>query len=190
VVVAFGGTVFNNKKDWLSNLRWFMPWHPDEYTVLVRKFAPAFAEEYQRRTAAPENAHLKVADIYTTRHSLGGGLAQQFAYALPINRPIPRITRVFAFDPSPVTGYFSVDRATRDKNKEYLKIDRIYERGEILALARSLQSFVIRPTAVSPTLRGVRYALFYPANPISGHSMSELACKLSLAIGHKEVLKP
>lgn len=190
VAVAFGGTVFNNDKDWLSNLRWFIPWHKDEYTLVMMDFGPAFAKEYQRRAAAPENAHLKVAEIYSTGHSLGGGLAQQFAYALPTDTPIPKVKQVMAFDPSPVTGYFSVNTATRNENKKNLSIDRIYERGEILAIVRSFTSFVIPPSASAPTLRGVRYALFYPANPISGHSMSDLACLLSIAIGHKEVLKP
>ena len=189
VVIAFGGTVFNNSKDWLSNLRWFVPWHKDEYSLVITDFGPAFAKEYQRRANAPANAHLKVADIYSTGHSLGGGLAQQLAYALPTNNAIPRVNHVFAFDPSPVTGYFSVDRTTREDNKKDLFIDRIYERGEILAIVRSFTSFVVLPSRRSPTLRGVRYALFYPANPISGHSISELACKLSVAIGHKEVLK-
>jgi hypothetical protein len=53
---------------------------------------------------------------------------------------VPRVTEVYAFAPSPVTGFFSVARELRDSNKRALTIDRIYERGEILALARSLMS--------------------------------------------------
>ena len=184
VVVAFGGTMFNNIKDWISNLRWFIPKHEDEYTAIVKDFGPAFVAEYQRRANAADGNHLKGASLYATGHSLGGGLAQQFAYALPINDVGVHVTHVYAFDPSPVTGFFSVDARTRDLNKTNLFVDRIYERGEILALVRSLTSFFVAPSAADPAIRGVRYSLFYPANPISGHSMLQLACRLQVASGH------
>ena len=184
VVVAFGGTVFNSGKDWKSNLRWFIPKHKDEYTEIVDVFGPAFVAEFQRRAKAPDGAYLSGATLYTTGHSLGGGLAQQFAYSLPVNSAMPRVTHVYAFDPSPVTGYFSVAQSTRDSNKVGLSIDRVYERGEVLAFVRSFTSFFVAPSESEPTIRGVRYSLFYPANPVSGHSMSELACKLQVASGH------
>jgi hypothetical protein len=181
VAVAFGGTVINNRNDWGSNLRWFLPGHKDEYSETVQVFAPAFAKEYTERLLSGDAdwAFLRRASIYAAGHSLGGGLAQQFAYALPSEFPdVPRVSHVYAFDPSPVTGFYSVDPATRDKNRTSLSIDRVYERGEILAIARSATSVFVPPSATSPTIRGVRYALFYPANPISGHSMTELACRM------------
>ena len=188
VAVAFGGTVFNNENDWLSNLRWFLPkWflagHPDEYSATVQEFGPAFVEEFKRRAASTDAqwTFLKHATLYSTGHSLGGGLAQQFAYALPVDDGVPRVTKVYAFDPSPVTGFYSVDTDVRDVNRQSLQIDRIYERGEILALVRSLTSFFVAPSPAAPTIRGVRYSLFPSANPISGHSMSTLACKLYAA---------
>jgi Lipase (class 3) len=187
VAVAFGGTVLNNNNDWAANFRWFMPkWllagHPDEYSELVQYFAPAFVTEYKAMLASndPGWEFLKSAKIYSTGHSLGGGLAQQFAYALPIDAPIP-VTQVFAFDPSPVTGFYSVPEDIRDKNKQGLLIDRVYERGEILAIVRSLTSLLVAPSASNPSIRGVRYALFYPAAPIAGHSITELACRLNEA---------
>jgi hypothetical protein len=184
VVVAFGGTIFTSGKDWKSNLRWFIPKHKDEYTEIVAVFGPAFVSEFQRRANAPEGTHLRGVSLYATGHSLGGGLAQQFAYALPINDAVPRVQHVYAFDPSPVTGFYSVAPYIRDINKVSLSIDRVYERGEILALVRSFTSFFVPPSASNPAIRGVRYNLFYTANPISGHSMSELACKLQAASGH------
>jgi len=178
LAVAFGGTVFNNEKDWLSNLRWFIPGHQDEYTQVVQTFAPAFAEEYRRRFAGSARPAL-----ISTGHSLGGGLAQQFAYSLPADPTgaVPRVTEVYAFDPSPVTGFFSVARALRDANKRGLTIDRIYERGEILALTRSLMSLAVKPTAQDPVLEGTRYSLFYGWNPIADHSMVQLAYKIDRA---------
>jgi hypothetical protein len=176
LAVAFGGTVFDDPKDWLSNLRWFIPWHDDEYTLVVRAFAPAFIEEYKRRFAGSSGPKL-----FSTGHSLGGGLAQQFAYALPPDPAVPRVSEVYAFDPSPVTGYFSVARERRDSNKRDLSIDRIYERGEILALARSLMSLIEKPSAQAPALGGTRYSLFPRWNPIADHSMVQLAHKIDRA---------
>jgi hypothetical protein len=63
------------------------------------------------------------------------------------------VTQVFAFDPSPVTGFYSVEKDIRDYNKENLKIDRIYERGEILAILRSFTNFVYKPSAINPSIR-------------------------------------
>jgi hypothetical protein len=178
VAVAFGGTVFKSGKDWKSNLRWFIPFHDDEYTEIVKKFCPAFTTEFAKREQESQWAFLKDAEIFSTGHSLGGGLAQQFAYALPIHADVPRVTRVFAFDPSPVTGYYGLPRAIRAYNGKNLAINRIYERGEILAILRSLESFVYRPTAKEPVIRQVRYNLLPTHNPITGHSIAELACGL------------
>lgn len=181
IVVAFGGTVFTSGKDWKSNLRWFLPKHKDEYSQIVDLFGPAFVSELCLRNRESKWAHLRNAPIFSTGHSLGGGLAQQFAYSLPTNSDVPRVAQVFAFDPSPVTGFYSVGKALRDTNKANLRIDRIYERGEILAIVRSLTSFFVKPSANSPRIRGVRYSLFYPADPIRGHSMLELASKIETA---------
>ena len=179
VAVTFGGTIFTSGKDWKSNLRWFIPFHNDEYTTIVKQFGPAFVQEYSQREQLPEWAYLQGATLFSTGHSLGGGLAQQFAYALPIHDGVPLATKVFAFDPSPVTGFYSVPKAIRDHNSANLAIDRIYERGEILAYLRSFINFWMPPSSVNPTIRQVRYNLFYTRDPIKGHSIADLACKLS-----------
>jgi hypothetical protein len=186
VAVAFGGTVINNENDWMANLRWFLPkWvqanRPDEYSETVQIFAPAFLQEFKNKLDSGdlEWTFLRSATIYSTGHSLGGGLAQQFAYALPLDPAVPRVKHVYAFDPSPVTGFYSVEAALRDQNRKGLYIDRIYERGEVLAIVRSFTSFLVQPSVSEPTIRGVRYSLFYPANPVAGHSMTALACKLN-----------
>jgi hypothetical protein len=181
VAVTFGGTVFKSGKDWKSNLRWFIPFHNDEYTELVKKFAPAFVNEFAKRKEEPQWAFLKDAEIYATGHSLGGGLAQQFAYALPRDARVPRVTKVFAFDPSPVTGFYSLPSAIREYNSQFLFVDRIYERGEILAYLRSIESFVYPPSTRAPVIRQVRYDLFPTHNPIAGHSIADLACRLYAA---------
>jgi hypothetical protein len=178
VAVTFGGTVVRNEMDWRANLRWFTPGRVDEYTLTQIDFAEAFANECTRRNrlGRPVSTHL-----FSTGHSLGGGLAQQFAYALPDGPAVPRVEKVYAFDSSPVTGFFSVNKKVRDLNRAALKIDRIYERGEILAIARSLMSIFWKPSAAAPAIRGVRYNLFYTCNPIAGHSMKRMAGTLGEA---------
>jgi len=134
--VAFGGTVFTNIRDWESNFRWFLPYHNDEYTLIVKSFGSAFITEYLSKVKQaqwPSSDHVQ---LLSTGHSLGGGLAQEFAYSLPKHEAVPRVNKVYAFDPSPVTGFFSVDRRLRDCNAANLATDRIYERG------RYSQSFV------------------------------------------------
>jgi hypothetical protein len=180
VAVTFGGTVFNNDADWRANLRWFLPGQRDEYTDVVQTFAPAFDLEFKRRSVSTDPARLSSLELYSTGHSLGGGLAQQFAYSLPPDC-IKRVKQVYAFDPSPVTGFFSVARKLRDENKKGLLIDRIYERDEILALLRSLTSLFNKPSTINAAIRGVRYWLFHAWNPIAAHSIDELAAKLDAA---------
>ena len=184
VAVAFGGTVFNSGKDWKSNLRWFTFKHQDEYTQLVELFIPEFIKQFKLLSQKPEWNFLQHATLCATGHSLGGGLAQELAYALTLDSTVPRITEVYAFDPSPVTGYFSVPADIRDKNKLTLTTDRIYERGEILALARSLVSLIVPPSKEEPRVWQYRYNLF-SRSPITGHSISELALRLGDAAAGK-----
>jgi len=178
VAVTFGGTVFDNKMDWLANLRWFLPGKRDQYTDVVKTFAPAFIEEFARRFKDGKDERGQATMLLSTGHSLGGGLAQQFAYCLPRDARVPRVSKVYAFDPSPVTGFFSVDRVLRESNSLPLKIDRIYERGEILAIVRSITSFFWRPRSEHPVIRGIRYNLFFAWNAILGHSIIKMAVKL------------
>ena len=192
VAVAFGGTVFGNILDWRSNLRWLLrklPTYTDEYTEIVNDFGPAFVEEFEKQIKRGRD-HLREATIYATGHSLGGGLAQQLAYALPTGNAVPRIRQVHAFDPSPVTGFFSVKREVRNVNKLDLSIDRTYERGEVLATLRSITSLIFPPSARDPSIRGVRYNLFFTWNPISGHSIEQLARRLEWADNHPELPEP
>jgi hypothetical protein len=187
VVVTFGGTVFSSRKDWKSNLHWFNPFQHDEYSLIVTEFSPQFAEMFARQREMPGWEFLHSASIYSTGHSLGGGLAEEFAYSLPVKRAgAPPVTKVYAFDPSPVTGFLSVKRSIRNENKIGLKIDRIYERGEVLAILRSITSTIHKPPAVNPEVRQIRYNLFGNdrfglTNSIAGHSIQDLACGIRKA---------
>jgi Lipase (class 3) len=184
VAVTFGGTVFTNWADWRANLRWFIPTDNDEYSVVAKAFAKYFVKAFPVQTAGWDSTTIS---LYSTGHSLGGGLAQQFAYALPYDsetplKNIPRVKKVYAFDPSPVTGYYSVKRRLRRHNSKGLYIDRIYERREILAYLRSIMNFIHPPSADNPSIRQLRYNLFPTRNPLAGHSISDFASCLAKKI--------
>ncbi len=186
IAVAFGGTVFTNIKDWKANLRWFLPHQDDEYTVIVKSFGRAFEQEYANKLHEagwrPEE-HVR---LFSTGHSLGGGLAQEFAYSLPISDAVPRVAKVYAIDPSPVTGFYSLKKSVREMNVQQLDIDRIFERGEILAFLRSIVSLFVPPRRRSPTIRQIRYNLFPTWNPITGHSIAEFTFKLDEQLRESE----
>jgi hypothetical protein len=182
VAVAFGGTVFYKWEDWLANLRWFLPTHEDQYTEIVERVGPAFVSALDARSKEPGMAILGTATIYTTGHSLGGGLAQQFAYALPFGAG-RTVATSYVFDPSPVTGFYSVAEEDRDRNRETLAIDRVYERGEILAALRLGLGLFYKPSAARPAISNTRYDLVDRNNPLAGHSMADLACGLYRVAG-------
>jgi hypothetical protein len=178
VVVTFGGTVAKSLPDWKANLRWFFPIKDDEYTKLLRKVEPQFVQEFLARKQQ-EYLFLNDATLYSTGHSLGAGLAEEFAYGLQIDPRVPRVTKVYAFDPTPVTAYTDIPKELRESNRKKLAIDRIYERGEILAILRSITNFFDKPRAVDPTIRQLRYNLLPRKNPIAGHSIANFACRLN-----------
>ncbi|MBV8665518.1 MAG: hypothetical protein JO269_03450 [Burkholderiaceae bacterium] len=176
-VVVFRGTEFTSLWDWKSNLRWFIrfiPGYRDEYTVAVENIGPQFVEQYGKNVAPGTGGRI----VAATGHSLGAGLAQQLAYSRPPDPTVPDITRIYAFDPSPVTGYFSVSKALRDQNAQALVTARIFEKGEILAYLRWLVALVVPPSKEDPKILSFRYNLFPDRGPIADHSIHELACRL------------
>ncbi len=174
VAIVFRGTVPSKWQTWLADFRWFIPLHEDQYTIAAEKLANYFAEEVSERISNGSlNRDVKLVSV---GHSLGGGLAQEFAYALPEKPGVPRITQVYAFNTSPVTGYNTVPSAQRDINTKTLEIDRIFEHGEILAYVRLLTSYVIPPSAIDPAISEIRYNFDSSLDGIANHSMGRLAC--------------
>jgi pimeloyl-ACP methyl ester carboxylesterase len=182
VVVAFGGTNPRNVWDWLSNLRWLIPWHDDEYTLVVKDYVGAFQRELQRRVKAQGITESAVV-VKTVGHSLGGGLAQQFAYAAKQRPGDIGVAQVYAFDPSPVTGFYSVDKKIRDDNRRGLQTDRAFEAYEILSYVRWITAYVVTPSAENAAIRGVRYHVLTTEDGIKSHSITDLACALYSASG-------
>jgi pimeloyl-ACP methyl ester carboxylesterase len=149
-VLAFRGTVGGNEGDWESNFHWILRGFPiyDQYDQ-VRDHVGDFIGHIERDPCYRRGR----TQITAVGHSLGGGLAQLAAYS------DQRIRRVYAFDPSMVTGYYSVDPPHRDRNVQGLRIERI-RRGPRLgppdhaALDSALALQSARRQRAVPRLRG------------------------------------
>lgn len=182
IVVVFNGTQFKSWPDWISNLRWLRQLIPadDQYTLVSKRLGMEFVDEILKRKDDLFGTNKTPVKIVTTGHSLGGGLAQNFAYSLP-NSGIEslKVSHVYAFDPTPVTGWFSVDSILRAHNAAGLEIDRVFEHGEILAYIRLLQSYVFPPNAINPGIREIRYNFVHSSSMIGNHVMAKLACNLA-----------
>ena len=162
--IVYRGTEFFSR-DWWSNLRWFTRFLPvglDQYNIVRRDVGAVVARARARRPAAR---------LVTVGHSLGGGLAQQAAYAHP------DIDLVAAFDSSPVTGFHSVEKADRDVNRRGILIDRAYESGEILAFLRGFLRHFVPLSTADPLVTELRFN-FRGFGFITQHSMVQLAFDL------------
>ncbi|KMZ13163.1 hypothetical protein BHUM_00212c [Candidatus Burkholderia humilis] len=147
------------------------------YTLTVGSFVPDFVRVLKGLKLS------KPPIIYSTGHSLGGGLAQQFAYALPDELSaeglvMPKVIQVYAFDPSPVTGFYSLKKAMRTRNAHELKADRVFKRGEVLAALCSFLALITPPSRVNPAIRTVQYNYLGVTWPVHAHSISQFAVGL------------
>ena len=173
VAVAFRGT--HEWKDWWSNAHWitrFIPIGWDQYTLVRHEIFNVVTRAKQRRPGA---------SIRTTGHSLGGGLAQQAAYAHP------EIKLVVAFDSSPVTGFQSVSQPARDENRQGIEIFRVYEYGEILAYFRTFLRGSLPLSLANPSLTEARFNL-RQGEPVQLHSMVDLAKDMGWAADNCKVV--
>jgi pimeloyl-ACP methyl ester carboxylesterase len=162
-VVAFRGTVGGNEGDWESNFHWILRAFPiyDQYDQ-VRDHVGDFIGHIERDKCYRDGP----TQITAVGHSLGGGLAQLAAYS------DPRIRRVYAFDPSMVTGYYSVDPAHRDETVKGLRMERVYEHGEILAYGRYIIRQYIPLSPCNPRVVSVRFNVIH-GSPIAQHSLTD-----------------
>ncbi|MEI2656039.1 MAG: DUF6792 domain-containing protein [Nitrosomonas sp.] len=166
IFIVFRGTDFNQLGDWLSNFRWItrlIPFLWDQYDQ-TRDIIPDLVKNIREKYGNDVS-------IKTTGHSLGGGLAQQAAYMSE------HIDTVYAFNPSSVTGYYSIDKSVREANEKNMTIYRIYEHGEILAYLRLLMKSLYPISDSDPKIVEIRYNLV-TGSMISQHSMKDFACEL------------
>lgn len=195
IAVVFEGTNFSELPDWTANLRWFLRFIPgfeDQYTLTARLVAKEFRDRLASRPDSyrlnPNDVVLRHAGgepikIVSAGHSLGGGLAQHFAYTFvqsPEDAKGPRVAEVYAFDPSPVTGWFTANDPPRAHNATALRTNRIFEHGEVLAYIRLFTSRWFR-SKEDPAIWEYRYNFDPKLNIIRNHSIRSLACGLYFA---------
>jgi len=160
VVIAFRGTW--GIKDWfygnLYGVVRFLPME-NQYSS-VRKNMQQILEHFSKLN--------KPVQIYTTGHSLGGGLAQHALYSYPNN-----ILQAIAFDPSSATGFgeqspknqVSACECDSLELKGEARIYRVYDAYEILTNLRIFHKFLFIPERHIQEVR-------FPNE--ASHSMQEL----------------
>jgi hypothetical protein len=171
VSIAFRGTT-GSIADWISNASPVTHYLADDYYLQLRRNINGIIKKIASLDCFRRARHRP--QIVSVGHSLGGGLAQFAALA---NSPSgPRIAKVFAFDPSPVTGARLVDKGTRLTNAHDLEIDRIYQSGEVLAgLRRYYEQFPASSSPCKPLVRTVVFDALQPGGAVVVHNMAGLA---------------
>ncbi|MGJ5176103.1 lipase family protein [Bradyrhizobium oligotrophicum] len=173
VNLVFRGTVGLSTGDWLSNANRFYSPYDDYYQQLRRNIDGILGviqglDCYRVARRKPQ--------IVSTGHSLGGGLAQFVALAHDPNGP--KIVKVFAFDPSPVTGAHLLAKTIRTANSQQLVIDRIYQEGEILAWPRwAVQEYPSASSTCGPFVRTVKVDAVPGSGLLNLHGIRPLAVK-------------
>jgi hypothetical protein len=72
-----------------------------------------------------------------------------------------------------VTGFYAVDPQGRDRIVQGLRIERVYEFGEVLAYGRLIMLHYIPLSPCNPRAVSVRFRVFQGA-PIALHSLTDL----------------
>lgn len=166
VSIAFRGTT-PSFADWVANLDPVTGYLADDHYRQLRRNIDAIIKKITTLDCYKRDR----TQIVAVGHSLGAGLAQ-FA-GLSNNPSRPRITKVFAFDPTPVIAASYVDKALLTQNAGSLEIDRVYQSGEALQRLRSrYEQF---PKSNSPCVRTVVFDVLRPAGSVTLHNMNGLA---------------
>ncbi|MGQ2994560.1 lipase family protein [Variovorax sp.] len=179
VVVSFGGTNLSSLEHLKANLRWFLQDDADTYSQVAKRFVPEFRERYRKELVSGRIS--EGARLYATGHSLGGGLAQLFAYSLPSEAPELRLKRVVVFNTSPVTAKNTLFKSEVKKNMKGVSIDRVYQVSDPLDFIRTVSAAVFPASKSDPATRMVRYNVVKTFSPITFHKIGVFACGLELS---------
>lgn len=172
VLIVFRGSRSFPSWDWYSNCRCitqFIPFIYDHYAQVVYvipEIVKQLHKEYGEKIK-----------IITTGHSLGGGLAQQAAYASPF------INQVYVFNSSPITGLLNFTLLRKKTYKDNLEIFRIYEHGEVLEKFRKLKNKILPFSLKDPKVEAIQFNRINDnETPIEEHNMEKLAKELNVLL--------
>ena len=170
IAIVFRGTV-PGLNSWIANMHWIfrlVPFVRDQYDR-TKLIIPAITKQLSKEIADGVT-------LIATGHSLGGGLAQHSVYLSP------DIKIAYAFNASPVTGWYDVRKKTRIANAAGSRIYRIHENGEILQFLRLFMKiaylFNPRPNQ-DPYFAEYRINLRIGGGLIGQHAMMPIAGKLT-----------
>jgi pimeloyl-ACP methyl ester carboxylesterase len=190
--IVFRGTVGGG--GWMSNFRGLtamLPFVWDQYRQ-AEMLTTGIIDQIDRLHALADHvlkARQPTRLLYTAvGHSLGGGLAQH------IYMQLPRITRVVAFDPSPIDGASLVPLERRSAVEEdgrravdldpgdptRAAIHLLYEHGEVISQIAPCHSGPVWGAEGGPTVRCQRVN-FTRGNAFRQHNIAQMACHLYLA---------
>ncbi|MEM1401892.1 MAG: DUF6792 domain-containing protein [Pseudomonadota bacterium] len=164
-VIAFRGTENEGAQlwlDWRTNLTGAFGFEPRQYELASTLVPEVIA------ALKAENPDVK---IFTTGHSLGGGLAQQAGYLSK------DVLEVFTFNTSPVTNWTSLARRGEVRN-QFPVFHRVYNGGEVLGGLRDI-------TTLFTKARYNRHDIGIQVQPkdlIAGHSMTLISCHFACLI--------
>ena len=94
-----------------------------------------------------------------------------------------KVSKVVAFNSSPVTGWLSTENPPRDENTLGLEIDRVFEHGEALAYLRLLINFVVPPQKRDSHVRDMRFNFMTTAGGVTNHGSQFFACRFAEVAG-------
>ena len=169
IVVAFPGMNIRKWVDWWAALR------------CVTRYVPALDDKFCQVQA---NARYLIDWIHghygsgihliAVGHSLGGGLAQQAAYATG------GFDEVIAFNPTFFTGWYeTATEEIRRENAQGLHIFRVYEDGEVLAfLWQAIEWFYPLARKPNPRITRIRTHFYAGFAPFQKHKIVEMANSL------------
>jgi pimeloyl-ACP methyl ester carboxylesterase len=159
-------------EDWWAALRW------------ITRHVPSLDDKFRQVRANIHHLIEWLRDrfgkfrLVAVGHSLGGGLAQQAAYASG------GFDEVVAFNPIFVTGWFeTATEEVRRANAQNLHIFRVYEDGEILAfLWRIVEWRLPLARQPNPRITRIRTHFYSGFAPFQKHKIIQLSSSLGATV--------
>ena len=161
-VIAIRGTEGSDLNDWKANLSGVVDFAETEYNYAMENILPLISSLKN---------NFKVEKIFLTAHSLGGGVAQEIAFASK------EVDETFTFNTSPVTNWTRLHNDHKDVNPDPV-IHRIYQGHEVLAYLRNVTT---RFNDERFFRNDYRFG-FVKGDVLNSHAINHLACQFAARV--------